>query len=58
MKTSVSGTKATGFYVSVVEGWGKVDSGFPTFWGTKVAEGFATAAEAFAWAEEYEAGQV
>lgn len=57
MKTTVSGTKTSGFSVSVVEGWGKIDSGYPTFWGTTVATGFTTAKEAFAWAAEYEGSQ-
>lgn len=57
MKTYVSGTKASGFYVCVYEGWGKVGSGYPAFRGTKIATGFATAEEAYAWAAEYEGSQ-
>lgn len=54
MKTTVIGTKSSGFSVSVIEGWGKIDGGYPAFWGSTVATGFATAEEAFAWAAEFE----
>lgn len=53
MEYGVSGTPSSGYTVSKNEGWGRVDSGYPTFWGTKVAEGFATADEAYAWAKWY-----
>jgi len=55
MDTAVIGSASSGFSVITVEGWGRIDSGYPTFWGSPVASGFATAEEAFAWAADYKA---
>ena len=52
MKYSVSGNPAKGYSVAKVEGYGKVDSGYPTYYGFKVAEGFSSPEEAFAWAKQ------
>jgi len=57
MKTAVIGSAAAGFSVIKVEGFGRIDSGFPTYWGSKIATKFATFAEAKAWAKEWEGGQ-
>jgi hypothetical protein len=57
MKTAVIGSAAAGFSVIKVEGFGRIDSGFPTFFGSKIATGFATFAEAKAWAKQWEEEQ-
>lgn len=52
MKYAVSGSPAKGYSVAKVIGYGKVDSGYPAPYGFKVAEGFASAEEAYAWAKQ------
>lgn len=52
MKYAVSGSPSGGYKVSKIEGYGKVDSGYPAPYGFVVAEGFASAEEARAWAKQ------
>lgn len=57
MKTAVIGSAAAGFSVIKVEGFGRIDSGFPTYWGSKIATEFASFAEAKEWAKQWEGEQ-
>jgi len=56
MKTYVWRTTAAKYNVYDARSWGRVLSGFPRSGpsGIKIAEGFATAAEAIAWAKNWE----